>query len=455
MRTWIALSALALAACAAETVSPPVPDHWEMLQGTAQRGVPGADLDSLVRLRLVDASGHPVAGVATTWSVVSGGGALPFSTSLTDAEGVTSAEWRLGLDAGPQSLGVIAPGMPMQTVGVSFDLAEFGSLAVGNSFACGLDREGVAWCWGGNFDGTLGVTEPDWSAHPLRIGDGSLRFAELVAGGSHACGREGGGAVWCWGDNYAAQLGQGGTGSGSAVTLRVAGLPDLVALDAEETLTCGLTVTGKLWCWGSPFYNPTYPVATSLHAGTVFKRIALGNGFGCGITDDDHVTCWGNNDKGQLGRGTTDLSDSALGPIAVPLLARELDAGNDGACVITTAHDVYCWGVMQGIRGHRYDDASRSLPTLSAEDSPALRLSLGYWCGAIWQSPSDPRMLCPGGWTTDLEALPGIIEVEHGWYTLCLRAAGGVTYCKNYSDSVDPEPFALYGVAITAAPSHP
>ncbi|HVX88268.1 MAG TPA: hypothetical protein VG940_05020, partial [Gemmatimonadales bacterium] len=59
------------------------------------------------------------------------------------------------------------------------------------------------------------------------------------------------------------------------------------------------------------------------------------------------------------------------------------------------------------------------------------------------------------GWTRDIEALPAIVDVQFGYATLCLRAVGGVTFCKNYSDQADPLPFAYEGTAIPRAPGMP
>jgi hypothetical protein len=89
-------------------------------------------------------------------------------------------------------------------------------------------------------------------------------------------------------------------------------------------------------------------------------------------------------------------------------------------------------------------------PTSSTLDYPVLHISLGYYCGAIWRSPASPRLLCPQSYTTDIEELPGIVELQFGYATLCLRAVGGVTFCKNYSDLSDPLPFAYEGTAIPA-----
>ena len=51
---FLPLAAALMVACSAETSSPAVVDHWEVIQGGAQLGTLGLPLDSLVRVRLVD-----------------------------------------------------------------------------------------------------------------------------------------------------------------------------------------------------------------------------------------------------------------------------------------------------------------------------------------------------------------------------------------------------------------
>ena len=450
MRSLTALIALALAACAAETSSPAVADHFELVQGGAQQGVLGLPLDSLIRVRLIDDMGRPMPGIAVTWSVASGGGALPSVTQVTDASGDASAQWQLGYGPDPQQVRVSTPGAAPFTVTVEAPAAEFTRLAVGNSFACGLDADDLAWCWGSNFYHTLAQDSLDWSPTPLQVGDGSLHFIQLAAGDSHICGRTATGEVWCWGARFSGQLGDGGTGASSPVPTRPTGLPAIIAIDAQWDGTCGIATDASLWCWGMVGTEGPFVVPTVRFGGNRFRQIAMGDRFGCGILADSTIACFGSNLSGELGQGTAVGSSVTLDPIATPIKAVALDAGSDGACAITTARDLYCWGTMAGMPGHRFSDADRGMPSRSTQDSPALRISLGWTCGAIWRAPTSPRLLCPQGYTRDIEALPSIVEFDFGYATLCLRAAGGVTFCKNYSDAGDPLPFAYEGSAIPA-----
>jgi len=77
---------------------------------------------------------------------------------------------------------------------------------------------------------------------------------------------------------------------------------------------CGLTAGGAAYCWGENAFgelgngttnttsNPT-PVAVS--GGLAFVTIAVGQQAACAATADGTIYCWGRNNFGQVGQGTT------------------------------------------------------------------------------------------------------------------------------------------------------
>jgi hypothetical protein len=77
---------------------------------TAAGGLAGFALDS-VAVRVVDAYGNPVAGVAVAWTVRAGGGSVSPAATTTSAQGIARTAWTLGA-AGPQQLEAAAQGMP-------------------------------------------------------------------------------------------------------------------------------------------------------------------------------------------------------------------------------------------------------------------------------------------------------------------------------------------------------
>jgi glucose/arabinose dehydrogenase len=117
--------------------------------------------------RVRDAQGQPVAGVAVTFTVVSGGGTVTGSPAMSDASGIARlGSWRLGPTAGTQTVLATAPGFGEVTFRAS-------GLATG---APTLTRtvvlSGLAVPWDLAFapDGTLLFTERGGNLRVLRPG---------------------------------------------------------------------------------------------------------------------------------------------------------------------------------------------------------------------------------------------------------------------------------------------
>jgi len=101
----------------------------------------------------------------------------------------------------------------------------FNAVSAGEGFSCGVTTSGRAFCWGDNFAGELGTgtnTGPEGcefgrpcSRAPVAV-SGGLTFVTVSAGASHACGVTSDGAAYCWGDNSAGALGDGTTTSQTA-----------------------------------------------------------------------------------------------------------------------------------------------------------------------------------------------------------------------------------------------
>lgn len=77
--------------------------------GDAQTGAAGDLLSGTITLRVVDALGNGISGVALTAAPATGSGAFAFNAQATDANGNVTALWRLGNTPGTQHVAVTPP----------------------------------------------------------------------------------------------------------------------------------------------------------------------------------------------------------------------------------------------------------------------------------------------------------------------------------------------------------
>ena len=170
-------------------------------------------------------------------------------------------------------------------------------LTAGAMYVCGLASDGGAYCAGDGSHGALGtglrtLTDAFASSQTLVPVSGGLQFTELSAGGYHTCGRTVSGALYCWGENSAGQLGSGGTME-IGVPVRVAvggsaiGQPASIVAIGPTQFTGGVgSVVGYAWVRVSDAGGAGVPNVTVTFAGQGFAF-----GYGArGTTDASGVT---------------------------------------------------------------------------------------------------------------------------------------------------------------------
>jgi alpha-tubulin suppressor-like RCC1 family protein len=145
-----------------------------------------------------------------------------------------------------------------------------GGSSDGPGSVCGSTSEGgtfLNFCWGSNAYGQLGDGTTTDRSSPVAI-SGGVEFGEIVIGQSHACGRADGGVIYCWG---AAGLLGTGNNSASLTPVPVSGGLRFATITAGARHTCGRTeVTNVLYCWGANDFGQLGD-GTTLHRLTPVK----------------------------------------------------------------------------------------------------------------------------------------------------------------------------------------
>ena len=185
----------------------------------------------------------------------------------------------------------------------------FSSISAGASFTCGVATSGSTYCWGANSIGQTGdgktINYGNVFVSTPQAVVGGLAFKSVSLGSQYACGVTNGGQGYCWGSNNT-KFGSGNVTDSSS------------------------------------------PVAVA--GGLTFRSISTGYGHACGVTTDDSVYCWGGNGNGQLGNAIQNGSNAPI-RAAGTLTAAEVAASGIGTgsashtCMISKNRlTVYCFG---------------------------------------------------------------------------------------------------------------
>lgn len=182
---------------------------------------------------------------------------------------------------------------------------------------CALKTDKTAWCWGGAPSFTCVSASSSLYAGQLNTPSVLNDLTQVTAGSGHFCATRNGGTARCWGGDWnpTAQLGDNtasGTPGGSA------------KCNAVDVLTTGpSTLTGV-------------------------TKVSSGGSNNCALKSDGRVYCWGANDRGAIGDGTTTARNVAtkvlLAGGADFTGATDISVADSAACALKADGSAWCWG---------------------------------------------------------------------------------------------------------------
>jgi alpha-tubulin suppressor-like RCC1 family protein len=394
------------------------------------------------------------ADVATNpWWSVDAYGKAGVGVAIEKCADVLLAKWCISLQAGKddiidKSMRIVDSGgpfggttptatpTPTPTATPTSDpvSGEWREVVAGGLSTCGIKADTSGWCWGTNVQGVLGIgkdsnaSPTDWYVRPQPLaGGGSWRAIDV--GDFHACGIRTDGSLWCWGGNYAGEIGDGTTSPTRSSPTRVGSGTDWIQVDVQDSLSCALRADGTTWCWGTFGDGP----AGEVRAQTTPLRVSdsgvdqdiTNNGmqvcmrragdsvwckqvgqYGnlteppqqfpgswltfsytgehyCGVQPGSLAWCGGNNQNGELGWGTVGMSGSEQ-PVAgePPTLFYDVQTGQGYTCGISYSAALWCWGGNNGRLGDG-TTTNRSTPTQVGtwEDWKSVSVNGGHTCG--------------------------------------------------------------------------
>ena len=388
-------------------------------------------------------------------------------------------------------------------------------LTTGGAHTCALADDGRAYCWGLDNYGQLGdgISGGNRLA-PVAVDDtsgvlygGGKTIISLTIGEDHTCAVSSDHRSYCWGYNGDEQLGSSVTAVNPipiAVTL-VRYLP-IVTLDnlacTDITLVDNTTITcftprharglvdvvvnvgngTKTMPRAYEYYSPTLisvaPSQGPTSGGTsvtitgkgfeqnaLWRQVVIGGEHTCGIAINGRVYCWGRNNGGQLGDGTTTnrfvpapVVDANNVLYAGGKTVVSLTIGYNHTCALASDDQAYCWG--NNANGQLGNGTWTNSPVpvaindvldvLYSDGKTILDLAIvtaGHTCALA----SDGKVYCWGGGAPVPLAVDDALDVLYsggktvvsltaGIQHVCALASDGKAYCwrPGYSDPPTP-----------------
>jgi alpha-tubulin suppressor-like RCC1 family protein len=311
------------------------------------------------------------------------------------------------------------------------DYTTRGSISAGRYHTCALSSSGgsgLVWCWGRNDDHQLGLSNEDGSEKidiagqmidirsaiisPVEglndkgAGSGDSAIS-IISGDLHSCAVMNDSSIKCWGSDNYGQLGRANsyyndTIASSSVSFSSA---DYV-IDSERYAADSGSLAFIALANDTTYLKNVYSIA----AGEAHSCALLG-----GEEESGRVKCWGKNDSGQLGLGSTPLVH--LFP-AAPLPAANncthknlhcetraryvrdpldstkplegvvsLAVGGNSSCAVLKSGRVYCWGA------NPYGMLGNSLST-DMDQAPTLKPKAVSGISSVWMLSMDSFSSC-------------------------------------------------------------
>lgn len=321
----------------------------------------------------------------------------PAGTKLQDVKLPELAKGTRQLISAEETYALVAGGKVLRWAGRGARVAgepvkglkDAAMVSTGAHQSCAVRTNGTVACWGAIGSGTesSGVEAPPtakFSSVPVAVA--KLKDAVSVSVGSaHACALDKAGAVWCWGNNAAGQLGNGKKGAGLSGEVRARAHitdpippPELlpregaakvklpakaVQVAAGTDHSCAVLESGAVFCWGG---NAHGQLGTGANAASVAPvavagltdatRIAVSDAASCALKKDGTVVCWGQDALGLLGAGAPGQDVRAPQPVPGLVDATDVSASAGGSCATLKDGTARCWGKRSHFLGDEGTD---------------------------------------------------------------------------------------------------
>ena len=239
--------------------------------------------------------------------------------------------------------------IPVDVVGLTTGVI---AIQAGNKYSCALMTGGAVKCWGANWYGQLGDGTYTNRATPVDVDGLSTGVTAIASGLGHTCAVADQGRVKCWGQNYGS-FGNGTWASSPTPMDATSLLVPATAVVVGGLHTCALLIDGTVSCWGMNTYGALGDGTTTTSStarqvsglASPVTELAAAEGLTCARLSSGELKCWGDGEWGKLGNGVTIRRLTAVQVSGLPGLATSISTASYHACALTSAGGVECWGM--------------------------------------------------------------------------------------------------------------
>jgi alpha-tubulin suppressor-like RCC1 family protein len=273
-------------------------------------------------------------------------------------------------------------------------LTDAKGVSAGGGYTCAVTKSGAVKCWGMNDKGQLGDGTTTYRSTATDVIGLYSGVATVSAGGDHTCAVLEDGRVKCWGNNLFGQLGDGTTVQRNAPVDVIELNSKVATVSAGNDHTCALTTTGGVKCWGLNEHGQLGDGTTIdrhtpvdvLNMSDSIRAIAINFLRNCALTTSGGVKCWGDN--GFWGQRWEPTRIARSTPVEISYLSsgiKAIAAGVAYNCALTTDGKVKCWedhqqGECQLEDGTPVDCATPWEVTGLSHEVTAIAVSSRYLC---------------------------------------------------------------------------
>jgi len=230
--------------------------------------------------------------------------------------------------------------------------ADWAQVSTGANHTCAVKTDGRLFCWGAGGSGALGTGSLSDSLVRVQESSGAADWAQVSTGANHTCAVKTDGRLFCWGSGNNGELGTGSTAQSLVPAQELSGGDDWARVSAGYVHTCAVKTDGRLFCWGAGYRgrlgtntgeNSLVPVQ-EFSGGADWSQVSTGLYHTCAAETGGKLFCWGANESGQLGNGSTDANLVPVQEVSEAHDWGHISAGVAHTCAVKTDGRLFCWG---------------------------------------------------------------------------------------------------------------